>query len=121
MTKGKDGDAGMISLVRALLAGGDVDRAVTFLDQRLVENPQDVTALVLRASILSGRGELELAEERRRKRMAREEGERQRAEEEKRRQEAQELEAVGPRRPGKNQRECSRESDLPNRDTVCHE
>lgn len=63
VTKGKDGDAGMISLVRALLAGGDVDRAVNFLDQRLVENPEDVTALVLRASILSGRGELELAEE----------------------------------------------------------
>ncbi|WP_339947674.1 tetratricopeptide repeat protein [uncultured Albimonas sp.] len=63
VTDGRDGDAGLISLVRALLAGGDIQRAVGFLDQRLAENPDDTTALVLRASILSGRGELELAEE----------------------------------------------------------
>ncbi|SFH69304.1 tetratricopeptide repeat protein [Albimonas pacifica] len=63
VTKGKDGDAGTISLVRALLAGGDIERAVNFLDQRLADDPDDTTALVLRASILSGRGELELAEE----------------------------------------------------------
>ncbi len=63
VTAGKDGDAGTISLVRALLAGGDLERAINFLDQRLSDDPEDVTALVLRASILSGRGELEAAEE----------------------------------------------------------
>ncbi|MDF2233860.1 tetratricopeptide repeat protein [Albimonas sp. CAU 1670] len=63
VTEGRQGDAGMISLVRALLAGGDADRALNFLDQRLTDDPDDPTALVLRASILSGRGELELAED----------------------------------------------------------
>lgn len=59
---GQEGDAGLIALIRALLAGGDVDRAAAFLDRRLSENPDDTTALVLRASIVAGKGDLEAAE-----------------------------------------------------------
>lgn len=54
--------SGVISLVRALLAGGDIERAETFLNERIQSHPDDATALVLRASILSGRGDLEAAE-----------------------------------------------------------
>ena len=57
-----DGSSGVIALVRALLAGGDVDRAQSYLTDRLKTHPDDVTALVLRASILSSRGEMEAAE-----------------------------------------------------------
>lgn len=57
-----DGSSGVIALVRALLAGGDVDRAHTYLTNRLETHPDDVTALVLRASILSGQGDMEAAE-----------------------------------------------------------
>ncbi len=55
-------ESGVISLVRALLAGGDVNRAESFLNERLDSQPEDSTALVLRASILSSRGDLEAAE-----------------------------------------------------------
>ena len=61
-TEGGDASNGVIALVRALLAGGDVDRAYTYLTERLETKPEDVTALVLRASILSGRGDMDAAE-----------------------------------------------------------
>ncbi len=57
-----EGDSGVISLVRALLAGGDIDRAETFLDERLQANPDDAASLVLRASIRSSKGDLDTAE-----------------------------------------------------------
>lgn len=60
-TKATD-STGVIALVRALLAGGDIDRAESYLTKRLETHPEDVTALVLRASILSGRGHMEEAE-----------------------------------------------------------
>lgn len=52
----------MVSFVRALIAGGDLDRAKTFLDERLEGAPDDVTALLLMASIQSATGELTDAE-----------------------------------------------------------
>jgi putative PEP-CTERM system TPR-repeat lipoprotein len=52
----------VVSLVRVLLAGGDTERAREFLNTRLEENPEDSTALILRASIRSAGGDLEGAE-----------------------------------------------------------
>ncbi|MGM0586263.1 MAG: tetratricopeptide repeat protein, partial [Pseudomonadota bacterium] len=56
------GAQNVVSLVRVLLAGGDTDRALSFLNTRLEETPDDATALVLRASIVASQGDLEEAE-----------------------------------------------------------
>lgn len=52
----------LTSLVRALLAGGEDERAETFLRDRMAQSGPDTQSLVLLASILSNRGELEEAE-----------------------------------------------------------
>lgn len=52
----------VVALVRALLAGGDIDRARAFLTERLERVPDDATALVLLASIQSSLGQLDEAE-----------------------------------------------------------
>ena len=59
---GDDDPANMASYVRARISAGDVEEAEAFLEQRLVDRPDDVLALTLRASISSSKGDLAAAE-----------------------------------------------------------
>lgn len=52
----------VVALVRALLAGGDIDAAEKFLVERLEKLPDEVVTLSLLASVRTSQGELEEAE-----------------------------------------------------------
>ncbi|MFO7854933.1 MAG: tetratricopeptide repeat protein [Paracoccaceae bacterium] len=54
--------ANLVSYVRALIAGGDGDRAREVVDERVAEAPDDTSARLLRASIRASLGDLDGAE-----------------------------------------------------------
>ncbi|MEO1688120.1 MAG: tetratricopeptide repeat protein, partial [Pseudomonadota bacterium] len=63
LASAEDADpASLTSLVRAMLAGGDIDGAEEMLRGRIDRDAEDAQAIVLLASILSTKGDLEEAE-----------------------------------------------------------